>query len=115
MSEKDTPETDAFQASGKGYYMACEFARSLERERDEARDALSGRTVSCSQCNQVAAERDEAQKLALDLQDCLEVTLSYFADVRQHFGETFVWDSLVNEDIIEQCEVSLAKSKEVLP
>jgi hypothetical protein len=72
MSEQDTPETDAFQASGKGYYMACEFARRLERERDEARDALSGRTVSCSQCNQVVAERDEAQDLARELRNALE-------------------------------------------
>jgi hypothetical protein len=37
MSDRPTPEVDAFQASGKGYYMACEFARRLERERDEAR------------------------------------------------------------------------------
>jgi hypothetical protein len=53
--------------------------------------------------------------VALDLQDCLEVALGKIANVRRHFGETYVWDSLVNEDIIEKCEVSLAKSKEVLP
>ena len=28
----------------------------LERERNEAREALSGRTVSCSQCNEAAAK-----------------------------------------------------------
>jgi hypothetical protein len=33
----DTPETDAFQSSGKAHYMAIDFARKLERERDEAR------------------------------------------------------------------------------
>jgi hypothetical protein len=33
----DTPETDAFQSSGKAHYMALDFARKLERERDEAR------------------------------------------------------------------------------
>lgn len=60
-------------------------------------------------------ERDEALEMARDLRDCLEVALGKIANVRRHFGETYVWDSLVNEDIIEQCEVSLAKSKEVLP
>ncbi len=29
------------------------FARRLERERDAARAALSGRTVSCSNCNEL--------------------------------------------------------------
>ena len=33
----DTPETDAFQSSGKAHYMAVEFARRLERERDKWR------------------------------------------------------------------------------
>jgi hypothetical protein len=32
---RPTPDTDAFQASGKAHYMACDFARKLERERDE--------------------------------------------------------------------------------
>jgi hypothetical protein len=121
MSKRPTPQTDTLEFALSAlnfydrYYKTLTLARSLERERDEARDALSGRTVSCSHCNQAAVERDKARELALDLQDCLEVTLSYFANVRQHFGETFVWDSRANEDIIEQCEVSLAKSKEVLP
>jgi hypothetical protein len=56
----DTPETDEAQF-GTGR-VSVDFARRLERERDEARDALSGRTVSCSQCNQVAVERDEARE-----------------------------------------------------
>jgi hypothetical protein len=36
-----------------------ELCESLERERDEARAALSGRTVSCSQCNELARENAE--------------------------------------------------------
>jgi len=48
------------------------LAKKLERERDEARDALSGRTVSCSQCNQVAIERDEARELARELRRHLQ-------------------------------------------
>jgi hypothetical protein len=45
----------------------ADFARNLERERDELREALSGRTVSCSQCNEAAAvaaldERDRLMR-----------------------------------------------------
>jgi hypothetical protein len=36
----------------------------LERERNEAREALSGRTVSCSQCNE-AAKQLEAMREAI--------------------------------------------------
>jgi hypothetical protein len=88
MSDQPTPETDALKVSAEA---ALGLARTLKRERDEARE------------------------IARDLRDCLEVALGKIANVRRHFGETYVWDSLVNEDIIEQCEVSLAKSKEVLP
>jgi hypothetical protein len=97
MSERETPETDAaiIEADGAWTFALKNKMQSLERERDEAREL--------------------SRDLALDLQDCLKVTLNYLADVRRHFGETYVWDSLVNEDTIEQCEVSLAKSKEVLP
>ena len=35
-----TPETDAFGEGGKAHYMALDFARNLERERDEAREQL---------------------------------------------------------------------------
>lgn len=46
---------------------AINFARKLERERNAAREALSGRTVSCSHCNETAkqldAMRDELQKV----------------------------------------------------
>ena len=41
MSDRPTPETDA-QGYGDGRhpYVATNFARKLERERDEAREAL---------------------------------------------------------------------------
>jgi thiamine biosynthesis lipoprotein ApbE len=78
MSERPTPETDTLEFALSAlnfydrYYKTLTLARSLERERDEARDALSGRTVSCSQCDQVATERDEARQLARELRDALK-------------------------------------------
>lgn len=38
------------------------FARELERENAELRQALSGRTVSCSQCNDAAAKMAEMRE-----------------------------------------------------
>jgi len=53
-NEQPTPETDAFAATriGMWQHIPADFARKLERERDELREALSGRTVSCSRCNE---------------------------------------------------------------
>lgn len=39
-----------------------EFARQLERELNAAKAALSGRTVSCSNCNALAAENAEMRE-----------------------------------------------------
>lgn len=69
--QRPTPETDAENAQFPMGGYTLDFCRKLERQRDEARDALSGRTVSCSQCNQVAVERDEARELARELRDAL--------------------------------------------
>jgi hypothetical protein len=44
------------------------FARELERENAELRQALSGRTVSCSQCNDAAAKM-EAMREAIKFAD----------------------------------------------
>jgi hypothetical protein len=64
-----TPETDAHQLKPEMAYdrLWSDFARKLERERDELREALSGRTVSCSRCNEAAAvaaldERDRLMR-----------------------------------------------------
>jgi hypothetical protein len=73
--QRPTPETDALAANRIGMWkhnLPADFSRRLERERDEARDALSGRTVSCSQCDQVAVERDEARELARELRGHLQ-------------------------------------------
>lgn len=62
-----TPETDDHQINMHRYEfdeelaLTYQLARKLERERDEARQALSGRTVSCSQCNEMAKRIDELE------------------------------------------------------
>lgn len=67
----DTPETDEATRTTDWFsgepMVPQEFARKLEHERNAAREALSGRTVSCSHCNETAkqldAMRDELQKV----------------------------------------------------
>lgn len=78
MSERSTPETDAheetleavifatpaFEASSR--WVASEFAKKLERERDEAKEALmeiEDRCVDCEDaCNDIQKIRDIAVK-----------------------------------------------------
>lgn len=60
-----TPETDQHQNAMNNEDFDVEMAktytlaRKLERERDEARQALSGRTVSCSLCNEAARKIED--------------------------------------------------------
>ena len=68
MSERPTPETDAV-AEKNIYGVACkvdvDFARKLERERDEAReqyDTLA--TEHMLVVNKLCNERDQARNLA---------------------------------------------------
>lgn len=69
-TQRPTPETDAsdtipyMDGDELTWWVKKDFARKLERERDEAREALSGRTVSCSQCNE-AARQLEAMREAI--------------------------------------------------
>lgn len=52
-------ERDKAREDATNYYAKI---GELERERDEAMEALSGRTVSCAACNHAAIERDEARE-----------------------------------------------------
>jgi len=95
--QRPTPETDEQEEMDNGDTVPLlDFARKLERERDEARDALSGRTVSCSQCNQTAVERDEARELARELLNEL------------------VWKGKL-VGLTKHQQALIAKAKEVLP
>jgi len=62
----DTPETDAFQSSGVAHYMAGEFARKLERERDEARGDLDNmqdqRDLAMKAIKRLEGEHDQTRE-----------------------------------------------------
>jgi hypothetical protein len=122
MSKRPTPETDAawdavsHAPSGMYYstipysdyaHAMADLAKKLERERDEARDALSGRTVSCSQCDQVATERDEARDLARELRGHLQ-------NLVDHGVCNCCHDDEADEDWLS-AKSALTKAKEVLP
>ncbi len=59
----DTPRCDQHVSNWRnlapGEVSTMEFARQLERELNAAKAALSGRTVSCSNCNTLAEENAE--------------------------------------------------------
>lgn len=76
MPASNTPETDealvdhmpANETEWSEHYLKLSiYARKLERERDEARQALSGRTVSCSQCNEAVKKLDEKDAAIAEL------------------------------------------------
>ena len=62
MSERPTPETDALASEHRGAVIWPDFARKLERERDEARSDLEFRRdlfkLQEQQLNEVRLERD---------------------------------------------------------
>ncbi len=67
-----TPETLLFDQTVRGtplekYWSAIGKCEKLERERDEAIAALSGRTVSCSRCNEVAKQNEAMRELLREI------------------------------------------------
>jgi len=100
MSERPTPETDC----ESGFFdmetaVSAAFARRLERERDEAREALENHTASTihschDQCQRpmcvLRRERDKAIKLfesgkraCASLNEALDKTLHELREVRE--------------------------------
>lgn len=81
----DTPRTDAAEINhivanqgvpDKDWLWAAitagwQFARELERELNAAKAALSGRTVSCSNCNALAAENAEMRESIKEAHEAL--------------------------------------------
>ena len=69
MNDKPTPETDAKASPHIGFYscetVPAEFARKLERERDEARESL--KHISEYGTEEINATIDLRQKLATAL------------------------------------------------
>ena len=80
----DTPRTDAaaFVAgnfSGKHDVVTVDFAEQLERELNAAKAALSGRTVSCSNCNELVREKANLKFLC----DSQQQTIDYLTNLCQ--------------------------------
>jgi hypothetical protein len=69
-TQPSTPETDAVERHEGNWdtkaLRMTNHARKLEIERDELRAALSGRTVSCEQCNTLAAESQAMREVIRD-------------------------------------------------
>lgn len=79
MSERTTPETDAAQfGTGK---VTTDFARRLERERDEARnkmaDALQEVDLRALDYERMKQERDEAREERDALRDAVNALHDY--------------------------------------
>lgn len=88
----DTPRCDD-QIGYKGAtmtYIRIDFARQLERELNAAKAALSGRTVSCSNCNALAAENAEMRATIQRLYNMTECCADGAPDASAH-------DKLCNE------------------
>jgi len=71
MSDRPTPETDAAASPHIGFYscatVTANFARRLEIERDEAREALTSQKILIAQhivITDLMLERDEAREQA---------------------------------------------------
>ena len=92
MSDRPTPETDAYCLRAIGFptgYEWREFARNLERHRDEARETLvrlrqdladpptdvQEAVLDKLNLRSVITERDEARALARELRDVFRVSL----------------------------------------
>ena len=83
MSEQPTPETDAFFFRiDIDWDMEVEFARKLERERDEA---LSQIAQAEKRAERYCQERDEAREALMKIEDLFIDGTDIYAD-RENMG-----------------------------
>jgi selenocysteine lyase/cysteine desulfurase len=87
MSERPTPETDAFLRDLNDYSdvelrAMTDHARKLERERDEA---TTRRMETIMQCELYEQERDEARKALMKIEDLFIDGTDIYAD-RENMG-----------------------------
>ena len=66
-----TPRTDAFQSSGEAHYMACDFARKLERELAQSQEANAGLMKACDALERELAAMTEQRDDAMEYADKL--------------------------------------------
>lgn len=94
MSDRPTPETDALADSRIGmwqYHLPADFARKMERQRDEARE------------------------LARELRDALSVTLPHLEYIVFHNESLNGRESPMDRADLRVVQSALTKAKEVLP
>ena len=99
----DTPETDAvykIHPCDIYDYIPLEFARKLERERDQARDRQWADAIhSChNECARpmcvLRRERDEARKDVFYL-------MEEYEDRQRQYGDEYLWQKHENAELIK--------------
>jgi len=83
-TKRETPETDAIRKRViAGNFDLDDLLHALERfekERDEALEALSGRTVSCERCNEAASAIAELNQRLIERQESFQAQLIRIED-----------------------------------
>jgi uncharacterized protein (DUF3084 family) len=112
MSDQPTPETDALRKSiDNGAHAEAEmtsFARTLERERDEAREEL----------NEIRAERDLARLSSMEsdqTHDRIVGELEKVYKERDKFKQVIIATLEENRHLADGDDCTLAKLKSVVP
>ena len=86
----DTPRTDAHSLDMETEDFDVELAKTyelawqLERELNELRQALTGRTVSCSNCNALAAENEAMRATMQIIYDACDTCADGAPDASDH-------------------------------
>jgi hypothetical protein len=99
VMESDTPETNAKErpiwppnTNGEMFMVPSDFARKLERERDEAREKFDiEATEHMLAVNKLCGERDEARGLAEQMSESNQVLMADVKFYRQ------AWEQLKKE------------------
>jgi hypothetical protein len=119
MSERPTPETDTYCLRAIGFptgYEWREFARKLERQRDQAKEELLKLRVENDHNWQAVAELEKMTELARELRDALEAV--YYIDLSPCNGGSCMVATNADDaiDAIKnKAAPLLTKAKEVLP
>jgi seryl-tRNA synthetase len=84
----NTPETDAEgYGDGRHPYVATDFARKLERERDEA---ITRRMETIMQCELYEQERDEAREALKHIEEYGTEEINAAVELRQKLAQALV-------------------------
>ena len=104
----DTPETDA-QGWGNGLHpwVATDFARKLERERDEA---ITRRMETIMQCELYEQERDEAREDLREIKEYGTEEINAAVELRQKLSQALI----ERDEARENCKSIVDKANELI-